>query len=97
MAYEHEHTVEVQVGSTYLEAVVTYTLTKGWKGDFTDPGFPAEVDIKSVELVHDVPENKFTGRKRIVRREPAGKLLTDLIAADADINVELIEAAGEIA
>lgn len=97
MSYQHEHTIEVLVGSTYLDAVVTYTITPGWKGDWTDPGYPAEAEIVSVELVHDEPANPFTGRKRHVRHEAAGKLLTDLIKADAEVAAELIEAAGEVA
>ena len=103
MPYPHSHTIDFQVGATSLKADVTYTVTPGQRphyGSLTyagDPGYPPEVDIVSVEIIHDVPENKFTGRKRIVRREPAGKLLTDIIAADEDINDELIGAALEVA
>lgn len=103
MSYHHSHTIAFEIGATSLKADVTYTVTPGQRPHYGslsyagDPGYPPEVEIVSVEIVHDVPENKFTGRKRIVTREPAGKLIASIIAADEDIIDELVGAALEVA
>lgn len=101
MGYHHSHTISFELGSVSVAAEVTYTVTPGQRPHYGslsyagDPGYPAEVDILSVELVHEVPENKILNRKARTTREPAGKLITDIIAADEDFYHELVEAAGE--
>lgn len=101
MGYHHSHIVSFEVGSVSIKADVTYTVTPGQRPHYGslsyagDPGYPAEVDIVSVELIHEVPACKFNGRPARTTREPAGKLITDIIAADEDFYHEFLEAAGE--
>ena len=93
MAFKHEYTTTLTLGSHERDVVITYTVTPGWEGDRTDPGYPAEVSIERVEI--EVQSVERFGKPTVKTFEPAPQWLIDIISNCPDLYSEMLYEAGE--
>lgn len=93
MAFKHDYTTTFTLGSHERDVVITYTVTPGWEGDRTDPGYPAEVQIERVEIERQKPQP--FGKPALKSWEPAPEWLIELIQNCPDLDADMIEEAGE--
>lgn len=93
MPFRHEHKAYLSLGSNEREVVITYTCQRGWAGDRTDPGYPAECEIERVEV--EVLTPAPFGKPSVRTWEPAPRWMIEMIQNDPDIHADMVEAAGE--
>lgn len=101
MPYQHEHVIYWTLGRAEHEIAIDYTVTKGCKpsgpswSSAGDPGWPPEVEIVGAQAIIVEPGNRALNRPEKRRYENLPGWMIALIREDADINAELLEAAGE--
>ncbi len=99
MLSRYEHTACLAIGSNERELLITYTVTPGGAetGPSYDcagePGWPAEVEIESVEV--EVIGRDCFGKPAIKAWEPAPRWLIDIIENDSDMHSDMLSQAGE--
>ena len=95
MAYTHNHTIYLTIGSNEIACEIEYTVEPGEpeRGPTYacggTPASPAEVDIRSVTAVIE----KWHGREKRITRYPVEGWLLSLITNCPDINADLISEA----
>ena len=94
MAFRHEHSAYLTLGSNEREVAITYTCEPGWAGDWTDPGYPAECTIERVEV--EVLTPAPFGKPEVRTWEPAPAWMIAMIENDPDIHADMVDNAGVV-
>lgn len=93
MPYRHEYTTTFTLGSHERDVVIQFTVTPGFDGDRTDPGYGPTVNVERVEI--EVQSVERFGKPTVKTFEPAPQWLIDIISNCPDLDSEMLCEAGE--